>query len=202
MAPVIYSVGHSNLAAAAFFALLEGAGVRTLADVRAFPASRRHPHFAREALGEAARERGLAYRWMPALGGRRHRAEGRSPHVAWEVAAFRNYADYADTAAFAAALAELERLAAAAPTAFMCAEALWWQCHRRLIADRLLLDGWEVQHVSAAGRLAPHHLPDFARMVDGRLVYDRGATPALPMAAPSPSPAGAITERRSRPRRR
>jgi len=180
--PVIYSIGHSNVAAEDFFALLASAGVRTLADVRAFPASRRHPHFGREALAGAAAERGIAYHWMPALGGRRHHAPERSPHVAWEVQAFRNYADYADTAEFAAALAELERQALEAPTAFMCAEALWWQCHRRLIADHLVLDGWEVRHIAAGGRLTPHRLPDFARVVEGRLVYDRGATPELPMA--------------------
>ncbi|HEY2388329.1 MAG TPA: DUF488 domain-containing protein [Candidatus Binatia bacterium] len=183
MVPVIYSIGHSNVAAEDFFALLSSAGVRTLVDVRAFPASRRHPHFGREALERAAAERDIAYHWLPALGGRRHGASAASPHVAWEVAAFRNYADYADTADFAAALRELERLARAAPTAFMCAEALWWQCHRRLIADHLVLAGWEVLHIAVGGRLTPHQLPDFARVVDGRILYDRGATPALPLGA-------------------
>ena len=182
MAPVIYSVGHSNLAAEDFFALLTGAGVGILADVRAFPASRRHPHFAREALNCAATERGLAYEWMPALGGRRHGGSAESRHVAWEVPAFRNYADYADTVPFAAALGELEKLARTAPTAFMCAEALWWQCHRRLIADRLLIASWDVRHLAAHGRLPPHRLPEFARVVDGRVVYDRGTTARLPLA--------------------
>lgn len=178
---MVYSVGHSNLAAEDFFALLAGACVRTLVDVRAFPASRRHPHFAREVLARDGAARALTYQWMPDLGGRRHEAAVRSPHVAWEVPAFRNYADYADTPAFAVALAELERVAHAAPTAFMCAEALWWQCHRRLIADRLLLGGWDVMHIGAGGRLAPHRLPEFARVADGRIVYDRGATPSLPL---------------------
>ena len=182
--PVIYSIGHSNVAAEDFFALLSSAGVRALADVRAFPASRRHPHFGREPLARAAQERGIAYQWMPALGGRRHRASEPSPHVAWEVTAFRNYADYADTPEFTAALGALERLAREMPTAFMCAEALWWQCHRRIIADHLLVAGWEVLHIAAGGRLTPHQLPDFARVVDGRLVYDVGATPALPLATP------------------
>ncbi len=181
MAPVIYSVGHSNLTAADFFALLTGAGVQVLADVRAFPASRRHPHFAREALCTAAVERGLVYEWMPALGGRRRRERAQSPHVAWEVQAFRNYADYADTAPFAEALGELEKLARVAPTAFMCAEALWWQCHRRLIADRLLIASWDVRHLATHGGLASHRLPEFARVVDGRIVYDRGTTARLPL---------------------
>lgn len=179
MAPVIYSVGHSNIGAEELFALLEPAGVRTLVDVRAFPTSRRHPQFARDALTVTSAEHAVAYRWTPALGGRRRAAAVSSPHVAWEVAAFRNYADYADTQEFAAALRDVEALARAAPTAFMCAEALWWRCHRRLIADRLLVGGWDVRHIGADGRLVPHVLPDFARVVDGRIVYDRGATPPL-----------------------
>lgn len=179
MARTIYTVGHSNLAADAFFALLDEHGIRRLADVRAFPGSRRHPHFARPALTDACDEHGITYRWMPELGGRRRATSGgESPHRAWQVDAFRAYADYADRPEFAAALAELESFAAPAPTAFLCAEALWWQCHRRLIADRLLLAGYGVRHV-AAGRDEPHHLPEFARVVDGRLVYDGGTTAPL-----------------------
>jgi uncharacterized protein (DUF488 family) len=178
----IYTVGHSNLEADAFFALVAAAGIAALADVRAFPASRRHPHFERSALAAAAQARGLAYHWMPALGGRRRAAATPSPHVAWEVAAFRNYADYMDTEEFAAALAALEALAARSPTAFLCAEARWWQCHRRLIADRLLVGGWTVEHVGAGGRLTAHRLPEFARVVGGRLVYDVGATAPLALA--------------------
>jgi uncharacterized protein (DUF488 family) len=151
MAPVVYSIGHSNIGAEELFALLEPAGVRTLVDVRAFPASRRHPQFARDALAASSAEHAVAYRWTPALGGRRPAAAVSSPHVAWEVAAFRNYADYADIQEFAAALRDLEALARAVPTAFMCAEALWWRCHRRLIADRLLVGGWDVRHIGAGG---------------------------------------------------
>jgi uncharacterized protein (DUF488 family) len=103
-----------------------------------------------------------------------------SPHVAWEVAAFRAYADYMDTPEFTAGLAVLEEAAEAAPTAFMCAEALWWQCHRRLVSDRLVVAGWTVLHVGTSGRPTPHALPDFARVVDGRIVYDVGVTLELP----------------------
>ncbi len=170
---VIFSVGHSNLSADAFFVLLAPPEVRVLADVRAFPGSRRHPQFGREALAQACGERGIAYRWMPALGGRRRASSAPSPHLAWQVDAFRHYADYMDTAEFAAALAVLEDEARRAPTAFMCAEALWWQCHRRLIADRLLVAGWDVRHIGAGGRLSAHQLPDFARVDEGRIVYDR-----------------------------
>lgn len=181
MAGTIFTVGHSNHSAEAFFGLLEGQGVRTLADVRAFPGSRRHPQFGREALGAACRARAIAYHWMPALGGRRRAGERPSPHVAWQVPAFRAYADYMDTPAFAAALADLERAATAAPTVVACAEALWWQCHRRLVADRLLVAEWTVLHVDSAGHTTAHRLPEFARVVDGRIVYDVGATLELPV---------------------
>ncbi len=187
MAPRIFTVGHSNLSADDFFALLRPSAIRTLADVRAFPASRRHPQFAREALASASAAHGIAYHWMRQLGGRR-RARSGSPHVAWEVEAFRAYADYADTAEFGQALAELEGLATASPTAFLCAEALWWRCHRRLIADHLLVRGWDVRHIGGGGRVTPHVLPEFARVVDGRIVYDRGATPALPLGTLRPPP--------------
>ena len=166
MARAIFTVGHSTLTADAFFELLSSAGVRTLADVRAFPASRRHPHFARAALAEASTARGLTYRWMPALGGRRRAVSSASPHGAWKVEGFRNYADYMDTEEFAVALTELEREAVAAPTAFTCAEALWWRCHRRLIADRLLVSGWYVRHIGAAEEPTDHRLPSLARVVD------------------------------------
>ena len=176
----IFSVGHSNLSADAFFAILAPHAIGLLADVRAFPASRRHPHFGRDALAPACDARGIAYRWMPALGGRRRRSgDAPSPHIAWQVEAFRNYADYMDTAEFADALAALEDEARRAPTAFMCAEALWWQCHRRLIADALLWRGWNVQHIGSGGKLASHQLPEFARVDGDRIVYDRLADQPL-----------------------
>ena len=117
---------------------------------------------------------------MPALGGRRRSGSDASPHRAWEVPAFRAYADYADTPEFAAALAELEDCARRAPTALLCAEALWWQCHRRLISDHLLVRGWHVRHVLPNHATESHHLPDFARVAVGdRLIYDCGTTPPL-----------------------
>jgi uncharacterized protein (DUF488 family) len=178
-APMIFSIGHSNTPCDAFFAHLETHGVGGLADVRAYPASRRHPHFGRTALAEACAARGVAYRWMPGLGGRR-KGVLNSPHVAWREPGFRAYADYMETPEFAAALGELQAAAAAVPTAFMCAEALWWQCHRRLIADALVVAGWEVRHI-VGEQLTAHALPDFARVDGRRIVYDRGTTGALPL---------------------
>jgi len=181
MPRAVHTIGHSNHSSDAFFGLLVAHGVRTLADVRAIPGSRRHPQFGRDALAVSSRAGGIAYHWMAGLGGRRRSPAGVvSPHVAWEVAAFRAYADYMDTPDFAAALAVLEDVAEAAPTAFMCAEALWWQCHRRLVSDRLLVAGWTVLHIGSGGHTTPHVLPDFARVVGGRVVYDVGVTLELP----------------------
>jgi uncharacterized protein (DUF488 family) len=143
-------------------------------DVRAFPASRRWPHFDREALAEALRAVGVQYDWIPALGGRRHKGRPDSPHTAWTVAAFRNYADYSETDEFAHGLHQLVSAASHRRTAFMCAEALYWQCHRRLIADRLVVMGHRVLHIQTPERAVEHRLPDFARVVDGRIVYNRG----------------------------
>jgi uncharacterized protein (DUF488 family) len=174
----IFTVGHSNLSADAFFAVLARSGVRGIADVRLIAASRRHPHFSRELLAGACEERGIGYAWMRDLGGRRRPAPD-SPHVAWQVDAFRGYADYAETETFATALAALEAVAEERPTAVMCAEAKWWQCHRRLIADRLLVNGWRVLHVMGGGQPRPHALSEIARVEGGRIVYDVGTTGAL-----------------------
>lgn len=178
----IFSVGHSNLALDAFLARLAAHGIVTLVDVRAFPASRRHPHFAKDALAASLAAHGIAYRWMPALGGRRPAPHTPSRHVAWKVDAFRAYASYMETDEFAAGLAALTAEAARAPTACMCAEALWWRCHRRLIADALTVAGLRVGHIAGTGRPTAHVLPDFARVEDGVLVYDRGVTPDLGLA--------------------
>jgi uncharacterized protein (DUF488 family) len=169
----LYSIGHSNHPLGTFLALLEAHAVRGIADVRAFPSSRRWPHFNRAPLTTALAARGIHYEWLPALGGRRA-GRAQSPHTAWTVAAFRNYADHAESTEFATGFEHLLAAARQRRTAFMCAEALYWQCHRRLIADRLVLLGHRVLHITAGARLAEHHLPGFARVIGGRLIYDRG----------------------------
>lgn len=175
----LYSIGHSNRSLEVFLDLLAEHGIGCVADVRAFPASRRWPHFGKEALAASLGARRIGYEWMPALGGRRPRRVADSPHVAWTVAAFRQYADYADTAEFTAGLDQLCALAAKRPTVFLCAEALYWQCHRRLIADHLVVAGHRVVHIEGAGRWSDHRLPDFARVVGGRIVYDGGTQLSL-----------------------
>jgi uncharacterized protein (DUF488 family) len=167
----VWSVGHSTHAAGELTALLAAHRIELVADVRTVPRSRRHPHFAAAALAEALPARGIAYRHLPRLGGWRRPAPD-SPNAGWRNASFRGYADYALTEAFAAGLAELCELAAARRTAMMCSEALWWRCHRRLIADRLLVAGHAVSHIGADGRITPHELPPFATQgPGGRLTY-------------------------------
>ena len=171
---VVYTVGHSTLPLDDFVALLGAHGVAGIADVRRFPASRRQPHFAREALSRALARAGLEYAWLPGLGGRRRSRAG-SPHVAWRSQSFRAYADHMETAEFAAELARLLALAAARRTAVMCAEAVPWRCHRQLVADALVARAIEVRHViSAAAAPEPHRLTAFARLEGERVVYDGG----------------------------
>jgi uncharacterized protein (DUF488 family) len=174
MSRTLYTIGHSNHPLDAFLALVGAHALQCIADVRAFPASRRWPHFNREPLADALAARGVRYQWIPALGGRRGTARADSPHRAWTVAAFRNYADHMETAEFATGLQALLALAADCRTAFMCAEALYWRCHRRLIADQLVVLGHQVLHIDSPTRAAAHRLPDFARVVGGRLIYDGG----------------------------
>ncbi len=170
----LYSIGHSTRTAEELIALLREHGVVRLADVRRFPASRRHPQFNREALAVLLAGAGLEYRHFEDLGGRRSRRPD-SPHTAWRVAGFRGYADYTDTAPFRAALDELIAWGRGAATAFMCAEAWYVQCHRRLIADRLVVRGMRVVHIVAPGRSEEHRLPAFARVTpEGGIVYDGG----------------------------
>ena len=156
--------------------MLRAADIETLADVRLMPGSRRHPHFGAESLDGALHEIGIAYVHLPELGGRREpRAD--SPHRALRVAAFRGYADHMSTEEFARGYERLESLAGDSRTAVMCAETLWWRCHRRLIADRLTVDGWTATHLLAPGKSERHVLWDAARKADGHLIYDAGTLP-------------------------
>jgi uncharacterized protein (DUF488 family) len=167
----IWSVGHSNHSLGKFVELLAERGVTRVADVRAVPKSRRHPHFHAEALAQSLPARGLAYLWLRELGGWR-RASGDSPNDAWRNRSFRAYADYAMSNVFLTGLAQLRELAVEQPTTMMCSEALWWRCHRRLIADRLVVAGDTVLHIGSDGRTSAHELTPFAAVgPDGRVTY-------------------------------
>jgi uncharacterized protein (DUF488 family) len=166
----VYTVGHSTRSQQELLELLGRQAVTALADVRAFPGSRRHPQFGREELARWLPEAGIEYVHMRALGGRRRPSED-SPNQGWRDPSFRGYADYMATPEFAGALRELEQLARAKPTAVMCAEAVWWRCHRRLIADALTARGWTVCHLGS-GSAQRHELTPFAVMGEaGAITY-------------------------------
>jgi uncharacterized protein (DUF488 family) len=169
--PRIWTVGHSNRSEADFLALLAAARIEQIADVRRFPGSRRLPHFSADALRTSLAGRDIAYIHLPALGGRRGKPAEDSPNTAWRVVSFAAYADYMATEEFERGLETLERLAAEHSTAMMCSEAVPWRCHRRLIADALLVRGWEVMDILSARRVEPRALTDFARVESGVLTY-------------------------------
>ena len=166
----IWTIGHSTRSLEEFLALLAEYRIEAIADVRSFPGSRRHPHFAGDALAATLPAHDVTYQWMPKLGGRR-KVQPDSPNTTWRNASFQGYADHTTTAEFAAGLAELLELAAGRRTALMCAEAIWWRCHRSLIADVLKLRGIEVIHILDATHTTVHPYTSAARIVDGRLSY-------------------------------
>jgi uncharacterized protein (DUF488 family) len=166
----IWTVGHSNIAIEAFLELLRMHRLEAVADVRRFPASRRHPHFAKDALSQSMTRAGIAYAHFGDLGGRRTPRPD-SGNSNWKNSAFRGYADYMETAQFQHAIAPLTDLSSTMPTALLCAEALWWQCHRSLIADYLKAAGWTVIHILPAGKTQEHPYTSAARIVSGQLTY-------------------------------
>ena len=175
----IWTIGHGTRSTDEFLAILREARVVTLVDVRTFPGSRRHPQFGKDALRASLGDAGIAYMHLPGLGGRRDPRPD-SPHTALRVEAFRGYADHMSTPEFQTDLARLAAVATATTTAYMCAETLWWRCHRRMLSDLLAAGGWEVTHLLDPGKSEPHRLWDVARVADGVLVYDGGAIPLEP----------------------
>jgi uncharacterized protein (DUF488 family) len=170
----LFTIGHGTRSIDELATVLHGSAIELLVDVRRQPGSRRNPHFARESLEAELPGRGIAYEWWgPALGGRR-RSNGASRHLAWRDPAFRAYADHMETSEFVDALESLLGRAAASPTAVMCAETLWWRCHRRLISDAAVVRGVDVVHLGL-GVPSTHRLTPEARVDTGhRIVYDVG----------------------------
>ena len=166
----IYTIGHSTHTADAFAALLKAHAIGQLADVRSIPKSARHPHFARERLAPFLDTHGIAYRHFPDLGGRR-RPSANSINTAWRVAAFQGYADHMQTDSFRHAIRDLVTFSVTARTAIMCAEAVWWQCHRRLLADFLLVRGIPVLHIFPSACPKAHELSEFARESESGVIY-------------------------------
>jgi uncharacterized protein (DUF488 family) len=169
----VWTVGHSNVALAGFLGLLRAHRVAVVADVRAFPVSRRWPHFSRERLEPALREEGIAYAWLGReLGGYRKEERADSPHTALQ-GMWRAYADHMEGPEFRAGIARLLALARERPAAVLCAEREWERCHRRHIADHLVaLAGVETLHITGEGPPAPHRVDPRARVSGDRLLYD------------------------------
>ncbi len=180
MARTVFTVGHGTLAADELVALLEGPEVEQILDVRAFPGSRHNPHFGRDAMAEWLPAKGIGYGWLPALGGRRKPVEG-SIHQALRNDSFRAYADHMETEEFLGGIDDLLAREDEGKPAVMCSESVWWRCHRRLIADHLVLvRSVEVLHLMHDGRVTAHPPTEGVRLVDGGLRYDVGVTPPLP----------------------
>jgi uncharacterized protein (DUF488 family) len=167
---VVYTIGHSTRPIDTFVALLRAHGAAQVADVRTIPKSRRHPHFVRDALTASLPAAGIAYRHFAGLGGLRKPSHN-SENGGWRHAGFRGYADYMQTAAFEASLEELIDWSRESPTAVMCAEAVWWQCHRQLIADALVARGVRVHHIMSDKAAPAHALTAFARVDGVRVSY-------------------------------
>jgi uncharacterized protein (DUF488 family) len=171
----IYTIGHSTRTLDELVAGLRGHGVETLVDIRSFPASRRLPHFNRESLEHNLPRCGIAYVWMKELGGRRKKIRDDSPNTGLRNESFRNYADYMMTEEFSAGSERLLAIADGEKTAIMCAERVYFQCHRMLVSDYLTAHGHTVLHIDDEKHpLRPHKLMAEARILEGKLVYDGG----------------------------
>jgi uncharacterized protein (DUF488 family) len=166
----IFTIGHSTRPLEEFVGLLQANGIKTLVDVRTIPMSRRHPHFNSEALKKSLKEVGIRYRHIKKLGGLRHTTAA-SKNTGWRNASFRGYADYMGTSEFAEGLEELIELATKSKTAFMCAEAVPWRCHRSMISDALITKKWDVWDIIGKSAPAKHKVTPFLVVQDGALTY-------------------------------
>ena len=169
-ARTVWTVGHSTRPIEEFLEILRSAAITAVADVRRFPGSRRYPQYNQQPLTDSLAAAGVEYVWLPELGGRR-RARPDSPHSAWRNASFRGYADHMDTNIFEGGIDRVTAMASRHRVAMMCSEALWWQCHRSLIADYLKVRGYCVLHLLAPSKSEQHPYTPAAQIVDGQLSY-------------------------------
>jgi uncharacterized protein (DUF488 family) len=170
MHKIIYTIGHSTRTSEEFIALLQIHSIEMLVDVRSYPGSRRYPHFNKETLLKELPAKDILYLHMLSLGGRR-KASAQSKNTAWKNDAFRGYADYMETDEFKKGIDDLEKIGRAYRTVFMCSEAVWWRCHRSLIADYLKVRGWKVLHILNNKKAEEHPYTAAAKIVDGNLSY-------------------------------
>ena len=169
--PTLYTIGHSTRSLEELIGALRAHEIQTLVDIRSFPVSRRLPHFNRESLEQSLPAAGIRYVWLKALGGYRKKLREDSPHVALRNQNFRNYADHMMTSEFQQGIEELLRIAEKSRTAYMCAERVWFHCHRMMVSDWLVAHGHTVLHIDGTGPVRPHHLTAEGRVIDGQLIY-------------------------------
>jgi uncharacterized protein (DUF488 family) len=167
----LYTIGHSTRPIEELIEALQAHSIETLVDIRAFPMSRRLPHFNRENLEKSLADAGIRYLWIKELGGMRKKSLEDSPNIALRNKSFRNYADYMLSPEFDRAMADLIGIAQSSRTAYMCAERVYFKCHRMLVSDWLVAHGHEVLHINDAKPAKPHKLMSEARVEDGRLIY-------------------------------
>jgi len=169
---VIYSIGHSTRSFEELIAMLRSFDIKILADIRAYPGSRRYPQFNKDSLEQTLPAEGIQYLHFKELGGRRKPAAD-SKNTAWRNEAFRGYADYMESPEFKVAVTDLMRYAEKSCVAYMCSEAVWWRCHRALVSDYLKIRGWKVMHIMAIGKSEEHPYTGAAKIIDGHLSYSQ-----------------------------
>jgi len=168
----VFTIGHSNHSAEQFLDLLHRHGIEALVDIRRFPSSRTFPQFNRDELSKALQEDGIDYHWIESLGGRRPKSKGSaSQNTGLRNEGFRNYADHMLTDEFRKGIDRLAEIAGTKRTAIMCAENVFWRCHRRLVSDFVLANGGSVQHIFPSGEAKLHELTDGAKVKDGQVMY-------------------------------
>jgi uncharacterized protein (DUF488 family) len=167
----LFTIGHSTRPLDEFIAVLQARSIQNLVDIRSVPMSHRLPHFNRESLEKTLPEAGIHYVWLKELGGRRKKLRDDSPNIALRNDSFRNYADYMLTEDFQRGIAELIKLAEHSRTAYMCAERVYFRCHRMLVSDWLVAHGHEVFHIDGTGPVRRHQLMAEVRLIDGQVIY-------------------------------
>jgi uncharacterized protein (DUF488 family) len=170
--PSIFTIGHSTRSIDEFVKLLHAHGIEAVADVRSIPMSRHNPQFNSDALKASLQKNHIRYTHLPKLGGLRH-AKKDSMNLGWRNTSFRGFADYMATPEFSKGLAMLIKIASTRATAFVCAEAVPWRCHRSLIADALIKKGWNVKDIISTGPAKKHKLTSFLKVRKGQLVYPK-----------------------------
>ncbi len=172
---IIWTIGHSTRTLDEFVGLLKSFQIECIADIRSYPGSRRFPHFNKESLENLLPKNDIKYIHLNELGGRR-KARPDSINTGWRLAAFRGYADYMVTDSFKKAIRELEQMACKERVACMCAEGLWWRCHRSLVSDYLKFQGWSVMHIMSISKVQEHPYTSPAEIVNGELRYSKKLT--------------------------